>query len=66
MGEIVGGRWKQYALKPLVPSGDGLLLQIDAELSLSMLLLCEEADREPTVAQMEVWMQTPWKLEGDR
>ena len=46
--------------------GDGLLLQIDAELSLSMLLLCEDADRERTVAQMEVWMQTPWKLEGDR
>jgi hypothetical protein len=31
-----------------------------------LLLLCEEADREATVGEMERWMQTPWKLEERR
>jgi hypothetical protein len=57
MGEIVDGRWKQYAVRPL--QGE---IAVDAELSLSMLLVCEEADRAGTIAEMEVWMNTPWKL----
>ncbi len=62
MGEIVGGRWKQYAVKSL----QRLSFAVDAELSLSMLLICEDADRAGTVTEMEVWMTTPWKLEAGR
>ena len=62
MGEIVGGRWKQYAATPL---NAGISFVVDAERSLAMLLICDEADRDGTVAEMEVWMKTPWKLEGD-
>jgi hypothetical protein len=66
MGEIVSGRWQQYAATPLVVSEGELTVKITAELSLAMLLVCEDADRAGTASQMEVWMQTPWKLEGDQ
>ena len=66
MGEIVRGRWHEYAATQLVASADGLRIDVSAELSLSMLLVCDDADRADTTAQMEVWMQTPWKLEGDQ
>jgi len=51
---------------PLAALDRRLTLEVTAELSLSMLLLCEERDRAGTVARIELWMQTPWKLEGDR
>ena len=66
MGEIVAGRWQQHAAMPLVRAADGLTVEVTAELSLAMLLLCEEADRKGTASQMEVWMQAPWKVEGDQ
>ncbi|GAC1416169.1 MAG: hypothetical protein NVSMB62_05370 [Acidobacteriaceae bacterium] len=66
MGEIVGGKWQQYATRKLADSGRGLTVEVTAEFSLAMLLLCDDADRAGIVSQMEVWMQTPWKLEGDR
>ncbi|GAC1425358.1 MAG: hypothetical protein NVSMB62_22490 [Acidobacteriaceae bacterium] len=66
MGEIVGGRWQQYTATPLVVTGDGLTVEVTAELSLAMLLLCDDADHAATASQMEVWMQTPWKIEGDQ
>ena len=66
MGEIAGGRWKQYSATPLVTSEGGPSVEMTAELSLSMLILCEDADRTGAVSQMEVWMQAPWKLEGER
>lgn len=65
MGEIVDGRWKEYAARSLVASGGMLSFAVDAELSLSVVLLCEEADRAGTVSEMEVWMKTPWKLGVD-
>ena len=66
MGEIVKGRWKQYAAKPLALSGGRITVTMTEELSLSMLLLCEEDDRSGTIAEMELWSQSPWKLEGTR
>ncbi len=66
MGEIAGGRWKQYVAKPLTLSGGRIALAVTEELSLSMLLLCEDDDRNGTIQQMELWSQSPWKLEGNR
>ena len=66
MGEISGGRWKRYAAKPLPLSGGRITVAITEELSLSMLLLCEDDDRSRTIEQMELWSQSPWKLEGSR
>jgi len=66
MGEIAGGKWKQYAAMPLAASDRRLTVEVTAELSLSMLLLCEDHDRAGTIAQIELWMKTPWKLEEDR
>lgn len=65
-GDIAGGSWKQYDATPLVDAGNGLTMEITADRCLAMLLLCEDSDRGGTIAQMEVWMQTPWKLGGDR
>jgi hypothetical protein len=66
VGEIAGGRWKQYAAHPVASKDGGLTISVANEHALSMLLLCEEADREATVGEMERWMQTPWKLEERR
>ena len=66
MGEIAGGKWKQYAAMPLAASDRRLTVEVTAELSLSMFLLCEDHDRAGTIAQIELWMKTPWKLEEDR
>jgi hypothetical protein len=67
VGEIAGGRWRQYAAHPVASKDGGLTISVANEHALSMLLLlCEEADREATVGEMERWMQTPWKLEERR
>ena len=62
MGEIAGGQWKQYAAKPLTLSAGRITVAVTGELSLSMLLLCEDDDRAATIEQMELWSQSPWKL----
>jgi hypothetical protein len=66
MGEIAGGRWKQYAAEPLTLSGGRITVAVTENLSLSMLLLCDDDDHEGTIEQMELWSQSPWKLEGNR
>jgi hypothetical protein len=66
MGEIVDGRWKQYAAQPLSVVNGALTLAIDDQRSLSMLLLCEDNDRAAIIAEMELWANSPWKLEGSR
>jgi hypothetical protein len=66
MGEIAGGRWKQYATKSLTLSGGRIKLAVTGELSLSMLILCEDDDRNGTIEQLEILSQSPWKLEGNR
>ncbi len=68
MGEIVDGRWKQYAVLPLALSmvSGSLTIVVDDELSLSMLLLCDDSDRAATIAEMELWAKSPWKLEGNQ
>ncbi len=64
VGEIAGGKWKQYAAQPLMLSNNALTLRIDEGLALSMLLLCEQDDRTTTIAAMETWSNEPWKLDA--
>lgn len=61
VGEMVEGRWRQYAERELA---GGISFVVDAEVSLSMVLICEEADRAGTVEAMEIWMKTPWLMGG--
>jgi hypothetical protein len=66
LGEIVHGRWTKYGDVPLSSSASGVSVEVNADISLSMLVLCDEADRLESEKTMEMWMNTPWRSGGQQ
>ncbi len=62
VGEVVGAQWKQYESFRPERDGSTLKLSIQPVRSLSMMILCEAADRAAAVKQVEVSVNQPWSL----
>ena len=62
VGEVAGGHWRQY--ETFAPEQDGSMLKlpIPPVRSLSMMILCEAADRASAVKQVEAVVNQPWSL----
>lgn len=63
VGEIAAGRWRQH--ESFTPNREGsmLVLPITPARALSMVILCESADRDVAVSQIEAWVSRPWTAE---
>jgi hypothetical protein len=65
VGEVTGARWKEYESFRPERSGKLLKLPIHAERSLSMMILCEDANQAAAVKEIEAWVNQPWSLASD-
>lgn len=61
VGEVTGSRWRELERLPLAASDGQINIPIHADRTLSMLVLCEAAERTMAVERVESWHSTPWR-----
>ena len=62
-GCVTAGRWKQDEHFVPAETSGVLALPIDANRSLSMLILCESGTESDAIHRMETWVNAPWELD---
>lgn len=62
VGEMAGSRWQQLErFRPVTVDGH-LELGINFDRALSMVIVCESGEQSDVVAEMELWVNSPWSL----
>lgn len=61
-GEVANSKWRQLGQQRLTANDGSLKLSIDGGRALSIVLICEAQEQAATIAQMETWNNTPWRL----
>jgi hypothetical protein len=61
VGEMAGSCWHQLErFRPVTVDGH-LELGISSDRALSMVIVCESGEQSDVVAEMELWVNSPWK-----